>query len=152
MFLTWLSTRVAKAIKMRMGWIMIGTFVASRRAAQTHPPCKLQAKSPTYTSQRQVLSSKKHAGTQDPHSSVGMQAVSELIAAEIELKTQLKRKRSEIKAAIENSDMYRTILEATMHPTEGPEVPLKVAKGHAFKVAKSTLTGDVADEGESADE
>ena len=64
------------------------------------------------------------------------------IAAEIEIKSQLKRKRGEIKAAIEDSEMYRTILEATMHPTEGPEVPLKVAKTHAFKVAKSALTGE----------
>ena len=64
------------------------------------------------------------------------------IASEIEIKTQLKRKRGEIKAAIEDSEMYRTILEATMHPTEGPEVPLKVAKTHAFKVAKSALTGE----------
>ena len=70
------------------------------------------------------------------------QTVSELIAAEVELKTQLKRKRTEIKAAIENSEMYRTILDNTMHPIEGPEVPLKVAKTHAFKVAKSALTGE----------
>lgn len=68
--------------------------------------------------------------------------VSQLIAAEVELKAQLKRKRTEIKAAIEDTDVYRTILEATMHPTEGPEVPLKVAKTHAFKVAKSALTGE----------
>lgn len=71
-----------------------------------------------------------------------MASVSELIAAEVEIKTQLKRKRAEIKAAIEDSEMYRTILDNTMHPTEGPEVPLKVAKTHAFKVAKSALTGE----------
>ena len=83
-------------------------------------------------------------------SSVGMQTVSELIAAEVEIKTQLKRKRAEIKAAIEDSEMYRTILDNTMHPIEGPEVPLKVAKTHAFKVAKSALTGEGgADEGSS---
>jgi hypothetical protein len=70
------------------------------------------------------------------------QTVSELIAAEVEIKTQLKRKRAEIKAAIEDSEMYRTILDNTMHPIEGPEVPLKVAKTHAFKVAKSALTGE----------
>jgi hypothetical protein len=49
-----------------------------------------------------------------------MQTVSELIAAEVEIKTQLKRKRAEIKAAIEDSEMYRTILDNTMHPIEGP--------------------------------
>jgi len=77
--------------------------------------------------------------------------VSALITAEAELKAQLKRKRTEIKAAIEESDVYKTILEATMHPAEGPEVPLKVARTHAFKVAKATLapTDDPADEGES---
>jgi hypothetical protein len=84
-----------------------------------------------------------------------MEAVAQLIAAELELKSQLKRKRTEIKAAIEDSDVYRTILEATMHPTEGPEVPLKVAKTHAFKVAKSTITPtevSPADEEDGSDE
>lgn len=78
-------------------------------------------------------------------------SISALIAAELEIKTQLKRKRTEIKSAIEESEMYRTILEATMHPTEGPEVPLKVAKTHAFKVAKSALTGGEEEEGESSE-
>jgi hypothetical protein len=81
-----------------------------------------------------------------------MATVSALIAEEVEIKTQLKRKRGEIKAAIEASEMYRTILEATMHPTEGPEVPLKVAKTHAFKVAKTTLTGEAEPEEGSSDE
>ena len=73
-------------------------------------------------------------------------AISALIADELEIKTQLKRKRAEIKAAIETSEMYQTILDNTMHPIEGPEVPLKVAKSHAFKVAKSALTGDGEEE------
>lgn len=73
-------------------------------------------------------------------------AISALIADELEIKTQLKRKRAEIKAAIETSEMYQTILDNTMHPIEGPEVPLKVAKSHAFKVAKSALTGDAEEE------
>jgi hypothetical protein len=69
-----------------------------------------------------------------------MEYISAMVAAETELKASLKRKRAEIKAAIEDSEMYQTVLEATMHPTEGPEVPLKVAKTHAFKVVKSALT------------
>ena len=73
-----------------------------------------------------------------------MESIATLLAAESEIKSSLKRKRAEIKAAIEDSVVYKTVLEATMHPTEGPEVPLKVARPHAFKVAKASYAAPEA--------
>jgi hypothetical protein len=65
-----------------------------------------------------------------------------LVKREYELKDSLKDIRSEIKAAIEETRLYKQVLETTMQAEY--EVSEKTAKAHAFKVVRASYDEEEA--------
>lgn len=72
----------------------------------------------------------------------------ELIEEEDALKAQLKDTRSNLKLALEASEIYKAVLEKTLSETE-PKVGQKLAKSHALKVARSAYAPEKDEEEES---
>jgi len=66
-----------------------------------------------------------------------MTHIEKLVEKENELKAILKETRTEIKAEIEATRLYKQVFEATMQSEY--EVTEKTAKAHAFKVVRATF-------------
>lgn len=64
-----------------------------------------------------------------------MQHIQNLVAKEDDLKRLLKETRDEIKDAIEETTLYKQVLESTL--TSDYEVSEKTARAHAFKVVRA---------------
>lgn len=64
-----------------------------------------------------------------------MEQIAELVAKENDLKRLLKETRTEIKAAIEKTRLYKQVYDTTMQSNY--EVAEKTAKAHAFKVVRA---------------
>lgn len=62
--------------------------------------------------------------------------ISDLIEREDNLKSELKGVRGELKAALEESSVYKNVLEATISQEVKQE---KAAKAYALKVARASF-------------
>lgn len=64
------------------------------------------------------------------------QTIEKLIEHLAELSTHVKDAKTDLKAAIESTDLYDKVLRATLKQSTstGCEIPDKAAKAHAFKV------------------
>jgi hypothetical protein len=65
-------------------------------------------------------------------------AVAKLIERESDVKAQLKDVRQELKEAVESSQYYKSVLEATLQSEYNPTE--KAAKAHALKVTIDHFT------------
>lgn len=72
-----------------------------------------------------------------------------LIEEEEALKSQLKDTRSNLKLALEASEIYKAVLEKTLAETE-PKVGKKLAKAHSLKVARSVYAPEKGEEEEES--
>jgi hypothetical protein len=66
-----------------------------------------------------------------------MQHIQNLVLKEEDLKRLLKETRDDIKNHIEETQLYKQVLETTL--TSEYEVTEKTARAHAFKVVRATF-------------
>lgn len=70
-----------------------------------------------------------------------MDAIKKLIDEEKALKEQMKALRADLKKNLEDSAIYKAVLEKTLESRE-PKVGQKLAKAHALKVARAAHESD----------
>jgi len=78
-----------------------------------------------------------------------MDSIKKLIEEEKVLKEQMKSLRADLKKGIEASELYKGVLENTLASRE-PKVSQKLAKAHAFKVARAAHESDEDEDEETS--
>lgn len=71
-------------------------------------------------------------------------SISKLIEKEAAVKNTLKELRQDLKEALESSEYFKTVLEATLNSNYKPSE--KVAKAHALKVTMDHFSPKPADD------